>query len=212
MIKINNGDKFNKLTFIKYLNERYDRRTTGLFLCDCGNETIKPICRITSGKIKSCGCLLYDNKHSLKHGMRNTKEYSAWQSCLDRIRNTNCKDYVKYSVLNNDLIFMGTFENFFNEVGYAPSKKHSIDRIDNTQGYRKGNIKWSTRSEQQKNKSCSYNIEIKNIKFNSLQDAADYFGVKKQTIHKWCHGHTDSKTKKRIGKKEWATATLKYQK
>jgi len=212
MIIIKNGDKFNNLTFIKYLEEKYDRRITGLFLCTCGNETTKPICRITSGRIKSCGCLMSDNKHSIKHGMKNTKEYSAWQSCLNRIRNPNCKDYKKYSLLNNDLVFMSEFKNFFDEVGFAPTKRHSIDRINNTHGYRKGNIKWSTGSEQERNKSCSYNIKINNLNFDSLQDAADYFKVAKQTIHKWCHGHIDSKTKKRIGKKEWATATLKYTK
>jgi len=212
MIKIEQGSKFNKLTFIKYSEERYERRVAGLFLCDCGVFTTKPICRITTGKIKSCGCLLLDNKSRIKHGMKNTKEYSTWQSCLDRIRNPNCKDYKKYSILNNDLEFIGKFENFFKEVGFAPTKKHSIDRIDNTQGYKKGNIKWSTRSEQQRNKSCSYDVEIKKIKFDSLRDAADYFKVTKQTVHKWCHGYVDTKTKRIMDKKEWAMATLKYQK
>lgn len=212
MIKIKNGDKFNKLTFVEYSDERYDRRISGLFICDCGKWVLKPICRVTSNKIKSCGCLLINNKSRLTHGMKYTKEYSSWQSCLDRMRNPKCKDYKKYSLLNNDLIFMSIFENFFNEVGYAPSKKHSIDRIDNNQGYRKGNIKWSNRSEQQKNKSNSYDVEIKGMTFDCFQSAADYFNVKKQTIHKWCNGHIDSKTKKRMEKKKWATATLKYQK
>jgi hypothetical protein len=46
-----------------------------------------------------------------------------------------------------------TFDEFLAEVGPAPSKEHQLDRIDNTKGYNKGNLKWSTPSEQALNRS-----------------------------------------------------------
>lgn len=37
------------------------------------------------------------------------------------------------------------------ELGPQPSPEHSIDRIDNERGYEPGNLRWATRSEQNKN-------------------------------------------------------------
>lgn len=38
------------------------------------------------------------------------------------------------------------------EIGARPSKAHSVDRIDNNGHYERGNLKWSTASEQVRNR------------------------------------------------------------
>lgn len=50
------GQKFNKLTVIKYV---YTKRKRAYWLCkcECGNETIIPTTALKSGNTKSCGCL-----------------------------------------------------------------------------------------------------------------------------------------------------------
>jgi hypothetical protein len=44
------------------------------------------------------------------------------------------------------------FLNFIEDMGEKPSVKHSLDRINNSGNYEPENCKWSTASEQQKNK------------------------------------------------------------
>jgi hypothetical protein len=42
-------------------------------------------------------------------------------------------------------------QSFIAYIGKRPSKKHSLDRIDNEKGYEPGNLRWATSQEQRRN-------------------------------------------------------------
>ncbi len=50
------------------------------------------------------------------------------------------------------------FQAFLAEVGLPPDKSLSIDRVDNSLGYVRGNLRWATASEQACNTSRTHNI------------------------------------------------------
>ena len=54
--ELNPGDKFNRLTIIKYSHSDKRWRKWYLVRCDCGKEKIIMGSAMTSGNTKSCGC------------------------------------------------------------------------------------------------------------------------------------------------------------
>lgn len=53
------GQRFSRLTAIRRVEDR-NKKAYWLFRCDCGVEKEIRKNRVTTGKIKSCGCLLND--------------------------------------------------------------------------------------------------------------------------------------------------------
>lgn len=85
-----------------------------------------------------------------------SKEYGAWYSMLDRCYNSSCQAWSNYggrgiSVCDRWLGKDG-FENFFQDMGEAPSPNHSLDRIDNSLGYFPQNCRWATDKQQARNR------------------------------------------------------------
>lgn len=74
-IRLMPGDKFNRLTCIKYSYTGNHYRRYFLFKCDCGNKIILQTNNVTSGNTKSCGCLSIENK--TKRISRNHTEITA---------------------------------------------------------------------------------------------------------------------------------------
>ena len=76
-----------------------------------------------------------------------------------------------------------SFENFINDMGFAPSTEHSLDRIDTTKGYSKENCRWATKKEQANNRG-NFNILITfENKTLVLKDWAAELGIKYTTLY-----------------------------
>ena len=55
------GKRFGKLTCIEYSHKEYGVGHFFKFKCDCGNEIIRNISKVQTGKVNSCGCLRKEN-------------------------------------------------------------------------------------------------------------------------------------------------------
>jgi hypothetical protein len=129
------------------------------------------------------------------HGMNGPKEYRAWAEIKRRCLNKNSKDYARYGAkgVTVDADIANSFDAFFQEVGHAPSPQHSIDRIDGTRGYIKGNMRWATIGEQAANRKTTWRVTIKGVTYGSFSEAARALNVSKVTVRKWCQGYTDKR-------------------
>jgi hypothetical protein len=125
--------------------------------CDCGTERVVSgglLTRGENGGSTSCGCLRHDS--TTIHGMTKTRTFKSWESMLQRCTNPNAPDYHRYGAKGITVCSRWTaFVEFFADMGERPEGK-TLDRKDNKKGYFPENCKWSTPSEQQRNKSNSH--------------------------------------------------------
>ena len=118
--------------------------------CDCGAERIYRGYAMKSGHTKSCGCLMRDTVST--HGMTSSAEFRAWRGAIQRCTNPNDPKFKHYGGRGISVCARWMkFENFYADMGPRPEGM-SIDRINNNGDYEPGNCRWTTASEQNKNR------------------------------------------------------------
>lgn len=161
------GKQFNKLIVIKKDESGSFNRVAWVCKCDCGNITSIIGKDIKSGHSKSCGCnkikaAINAGKSNITHGMTKTPEYNVWIHIIQRCYNTNNSNYHNYGgrgIIVCDR-WKNSFEIFYKDMGPRLSDKHSLDRINNNGNYEPSNCRWTTMTEQNRNRN--FNV-IKNI-------------------------------------------------
>ena len=152
------GVRFGRLVVqdIAYINPR--KSVYWNCLCDCGAVHQASSNALRMGSVKSCGCLKRDlgGTWTIKHGGCGTDEYRIYMLMLERCRNQNSPAYSNYGGRGITVCdrWQGDqgFANFLSDMDKRPSKKHSVDRIDNDKGYSPENCRWATNSVQARNK------------------------------------------------------------
>jgi len=77
--------------------------------------------------------------------------------------------------------WVNDFSAFLNDMGYKPSPKHSLDRIDGTKDYTPDNCRWATRVEQNTNRSMAHFITFDG-KTMTVTQWAKYVGIERSTL------------------------------
>ena len=150
--------RFSKLIVIsRAVNNT--RNTRWNCKCDCGRKCVVTACNLRNGHTKSCGCVraLTMGNTFRTHGRTESQSYRTWCGIKARCYKPSASNYYLYGARGVTVCdrWLQSFENFYADMGDPPTKKHSIDRKDNSLGYSPDNCKWSTQIEQANNKGTN---------------------------------------------------------
>ena len=123
---------------------------------------------------------------TIKHGAcpkgRPSKEYRSWLAMKARCLKPSHPYFKTYSSLGIDPEWAFSFPAFLREIGYAPSEKHTIDRVDTAKGYFPGNVRWATPYEQSQNRKDNLIIEVDGVSITA-SEACRTYGIKRSTLN-----------------------------
>jgi hypothetical protein len=175
----------SRLTLIKEVLKKNGKRQ-GLYRCICGKEKELRIYMVEQGLIRSCGCLQRETASSIfsTHGMSKTSVYKIWKSIIQRTTNPKCVSYKNYGGRGIGIEDSWLeFNSFYSDMGDRPTKKHSIERLDNNKGYSKSNCVWAT-SIQQANNKRNNRLLILNGRTQNVQQWAIELGISAKVLRK----------------------------
>ena len=162
------GSRFGRLVVVSELPRRIAPNGISLRMwqckCDCGKMTAVSTSSISGARhVKSCGCLIGDRarERCTKHGFAASRgkrmpEYIAWMNMRKRCSvSEGHRDYQYWAGRGIKVCERWqNFSTFFADMGSRPSKKHSIDRINNDGHYEPENCRWATPLQQNRNRRC----------------------------------------------------------
>jgi hypothetical protein len=116
--------------------------------------------------------------HGFTAGRRQTAEYQIWAQIIQRCFNPNHPKYENYGArgIDMDPRWRKSFSTFLAELGKRPSRKYSVERVDNDKGYWPDNVRWDTVKNQSRNKTTSRLVEYKGKEI-PLPELAEKAGI-----------------------------------
>lgn len=107
----------------------------------------------------------YTHADNVLHPFR-IKAYKAYHNamlrCLPSMKEKNLTTYNNYYGRGIKFNF-SSFHEFVEEIGFPPTKRHQLDRINNDGNYEPGNIRWILPKGNQANTRISRTITINGI-------------------------------------------------
>lgn len=168
---IEEGARFGKLTSLREAPADDGRRKT-ICRCECGAEVSVLNFSLRAGRSQSCGsasCRSPMPAHARSaigdanrtHGMTGTPEYQAWRAAIDRCERKANKAYDRYGGRGIAVCseWRESFEAFYRDMGPRPSRRHTLERVDNSEGYGPGNCEWREWEPQNRNRRNTVMVE-----------------------------------------------------
>lgn len=152
--------RFERLVVVELFGRNKTQNLLWLCQCDCGKTVVVTSTNLRTGNTRSCGCLRRDTVSA-----RHAKSYSTiqkhplhpvWKGLVHRCTNPKNIGYKNYggrgiTVCEEWKTSPQTFYNHVSKLEHYGKSGYSLDRIDNSQGYFPGNVRWATRKEQCRN-------------------------------------------------------------
>lgn len=181
------GQRFNRLTVLERYSAIGCRVVLWVCKCDCGNIARVASWDLRNSKTKSCGCYSRERQRKTKYkdnSYYKSREYTAWINMKTRCYNPKASKFANHGGRGIKVCdrWLNSFHNFIEDMGFAPTDKHTIDRFPNNDGdYEKNNCRWATNKEQSNNRRNNRVIEHNGISMN-LCDWAIKFNINKQSF------------------------------
>lgn len=143
------GFKLGNLVVIDTSKVDSRNRKVITYLCFCGNthqlnifEWIKKVERFNG--IERCRFGKGKNSISSTHMLSYSKEYRAWVTIItkSRLRKNLTSTKPTANSVTIDPSWIGNFKKFLDDIGYAPSPRYRLCRLDRDSDYIKSNLAW----------------------------------------------------------------------
>ena len=179
-----------------------NKHRCGVYICNfCSQEFKAMTSYVNSGKIKRCR-----NCKGKKHGLHKHKLYMVWAQEKQRCYNKNATSYDGYGargiIVSDEFLDFSVWLKYVESLDNAYKDNYTIDRANNDGNYERGNLRWSSKSEQ-----------ARNTRILHSKNTTGYRGVTKNG-KKWKATISVNKKRIHIGthetKEEAATAYNKY--
>lgn len=150
------AQRFGKLVVLRHLRSTANYIHFWECLCDCGNKTITRASNLKRRKngtkhCRRCSRLTHGHSAGYKSKSGRSPTYLSWLGMFNRVNGKTEKlrySYKHVSICKRWL----DFNVFLSDMGERPSKKHTLDRIDNLGNYEPQNCRWADWSTQLKNR------------------------------------------------------------
>jgi hypothetical protein len=118
-----------------------------------------------------------------KHGGHGTLTYARWKSMKQRCHQPSASNFEAYGAKGVSVCeaWRNSFAQFLADMGPCPSAKHTLDRIENADGYRPGNCRWATKAAQNQNRRSVLQITFAGRTMNAEQWAVE-IGMSANTL------------------------------
>lgn len=173
------GQRFGLLRVIAEAGRASGQRVTWRCICDCGGEREVVGGYLVSGQVVSCGC----RNRNRKHGLYGTPLYDRWRAMIQRTTNPRNKRYADYGGRGIRVCreWRESFQAFARDVGPGFSSELQLDRIDVNGNYEPGNVRWVTRSENERNKRTTRHLTFQG-RTHTVAEWAELLDLKAGTI------------------------------